>query len=456
MNREGMTFEYQTTTLSDHNKPMWKSFNGGKESWHFTTGTFKTAFRMGKDLWYICLFKKENRRLIPTEQGSVFLEKAQRILDEQNRTILSMKTVAGAARQRIRLCTAPNRGAIIYSEVYQRFSRRYPDISLELIERFASEQPEVIKRGIADIALGAGNISSSVEDIPFAKQELLIALPSSHPLSTRKEVTLSELRDTPFVLQGERHSVRGIADKLFQKAGFDPLVVFESDDVILIDALIRQSMGAGLVSRIHVKPCEEVRYISLDPPVYQLTHLRYPQGHILTESERYLAGLLIQHRLSDPGNEPIDSLELKGFLKTVEEIEKSAPVGPSRLDKDEIIEGSSQADRNRTFINAQININKDEKSRKKKRSEDIHLDTRILEYIVAIADEKGLTQAAERFLLAQPALSRHVRNVEDMLGIPLFTREHNRLFPTNAGKVFINGARNILKLEEEMLTASKN
>ncbi|MCR5007822.1 MAG: LysR family transcriptional regulator [Oribacterium sp.] len=381
-------------------------------------------------IYGICLFKKENRRLLPTEQGSVFLEKAQRILDEQNRTILSMKTVAGAARQRIRLCTAPNRGAIIYSEVYQRFSRRYPDISLDLIERFASEQPEVIKRGIADIALGAGNISSSVEDIPFAKQELLIALPSSHPLSTRKEVTLSELRDTPFVLQGERHSVRGIADKLFQKAGFDPLVVFESDDVILIDALIRQSMGAGLVSRIHVKPCEEVRYISLDPPVYQLTHLRYPKGHILTESERYLAGLLIQHRLSDPGNEPIDSLELKGFLKTVEEIEKSAPVGPSRLEKDE-------------------------KNRKKKRSEDIHLDTRILEYIVAIADEKGLTQAAERFLLAQPALSRHVRNVEDMLGIPLFTREHNRLLPTNAGKVFINGARNILKLEEDMFTASK-
>ena len=407
-------------------------------------------------IYGICLFRKEKRQLLPTEQGSVFFEKAQRILDEQNRTILSMKTVAGAARQRIRLCTAPNRGAIIYSEVYQRFSRRYPDIALELIERFACEQPELIKRGVADIALGAGSISDLVEDIPFAKQELLIALPSSHPLSSRKEVKLSELRDTPFVLQGERHSVRGIADKLFRKAGFDPLVVFESDDVILIDALIRQSMGAGLVSRIHVKSCEEVRYISLDPPEYQLTHLRYPKGHVLTEPERYLAGLLIQHRLSDPGNEPISSLELKGFLETVEEIEKSAPVGPSRLGNYDNAEEAIPDDGKRTILNNKKNTAKDEKGRKRKRSEDIHLDTRILEYIVAIADEKGLTQAAERYLLAQPALSRHVRNLEDMLGIPLFTREHNRLLPTNAGKVFINGARNILKLETEMITPSRN
>ena len=40
--------------------------------------------------------------------------------------------------------------------------------------------------------------------------------------------------------------------------------------------------------------------------------------------------------------------------------------------------------------------------------------------------------------------------MEKMLGARLFTREHNKLLPTNAGKVFVNFARNILQIEEEM------
>ena len=37
-----------------------------------------------------------------------------------------------------------------------------------------------------------------------------------------------------------------------------------------------------------------------------------------------------------------------------------------------------------------------------------------------------------------------------MLCTKLFTREHNTLLPTNAGKVFVNFARNILQIEAEM------
>lgn len=65
-------------------------------------------------------------------------------------------------------------------------------------------------------------------------------------------------------------------------------------------------------------------------------------------------------------------------------------------------------------------------------------------------DEKSLSKAAERFYLTQPALSRCLRNAEDMLCTRLFTRVHNRLQPTNAGKIFVNFARNILQIDSEM------
>ena len=367
------------------------------------------------------LFLRYRKKLSPTAAGRYMIDAAQRILDEQNRMLLTMRTVMGDERQNIRLCTAPNRAAIIYSQIYHDFSRRYPDITLQLVERYASEQPKVVQRGQVDLALGAGPVTEITEDIPFAREELLVALPASHPLAGQESVRLQDLKDTPFVLQGEKHSIRTIADELFRKAGFLPVVAFESNDVFLLDAMMHQAIGAGLVSNIHVFPCDDLVYLPLDPPVSQITHIRYPKGHVLTEAERYLAGLLIRHRLSDARYQAIFSPQVKALLDTVAEAEQEALPGMMKS-------GAAGMHELR----------------------EINLDMSVLERIVAIVEDGSLSRAAERFYLAQPALSRILHNMEEMLGLELFTRSHNRLSPTNAGKIFVNSARNMLRFEAEM------
>lgn len=77
-----------------------------------------------------------------------------------------------------------------------------------------------------------------------------------------------------------------------------------------------------------------------------------------------------------------------------------------------------------------------------------NFDTKVLSYLVAIVDEQSLSRAAEKMYLSQPALSRYLRSVEESLGVKLFTREHNGLSLTNAGKVFINGARGMLHIAQ--------
>ena len=76
------------------------------------------------------LFLRFGHKLAPTAIGRLYLDYAQRILDEQNRMILTMRSMGGEQGQSIRLCTAPNRASIIYSEIFHRFARVYPDIEL--------------------------------------------------------------------------------------------------------------------------------------------------------------------------------------------------------------------------------------------------------------------------------------------------------------------------------------
>ena len=369
------------------------------------------------------LFLRYGRRLYPTAVGRYVVECAQKILDEQNRMLLTMKDVTGGNQNRIRLATAPNRGATIYSKVYNPFSRRYPDIALSLTELYATEQPGAIARGTIDLALGAGGFTDDTTDIPIAYEELLISLPAAHPLAGQERIRLEELRETPFVLQGPRHSIRILAEQLFHQAGFHPVVAFESDDVLLVDSMMHQAVGVGFVSKAHVFPCEELVYRPLDPPVRQTLHLRYPLGHTLTEPEYYLAGLLAEERLADPRYQPADDPFVTRLLETVR-----TPIAAAK----------SKSTLHGAVGTALQTV------------QEVNLDTTVMEYLIAIVEEQSLSKAAQRYFLAQPALSRHLRSVEAMVGMPLFSREHNKLRPTSAGTIFVNNARNILRIENEM------
>lgn len=78
------------------------------------------------------------------------------------------------------------------------------------------------------------------------------------------------------------------------------------------------------------------------------------------------------------------------------------------------------------------------------------MDTKILEYIVAIAQEKSVNRAAERFLLSHQVMYRHLRNIEKDLGAPIFTKSAKGLLLTQAGAIFLNDAQAILRSETEL------
>lgn len=76
------------------------------------------------------------------------------------------------------------------------------------------------------------------------------------------------------------------------------------------------------------------------------------------------------------------------------------------------------------------------------------MDIKNPEYIVEIARQQGVTRAAEKLFLTQSTLSQYLLKLEAELGTPLFRREQNRLFPTGAGRIYIQAAQDILRIQE--------
>jgi DNA-binding transcriptional LysR family regulator len=72
------------------------------------------------------------------------------------------------------------------------------------------------------------------------------------------------------------------------------------------------------------------------------------------------------------------------------------------------------------------------------------LETRQLRYFVAVAEELNFGRAAERLGMAQPPLSRAIRELERQLGVPLLERTTRRVELTPSGEVLLRDARTAL------------
>ena len=75
----------------------------------------------------------------------------------------------------------------------------------------------------------------------------------------------------------------------------------------------------------------------------------------------------------------------------------------------------------------------------------LRLEIRDLRLVTAVATQGSLTLASAVLHVSQPALSRHLAQVEARIGAPLFERTGSRMIPTSAGEMLLRHAVGILQ-----------
>lgn len=81
------------------------------------------------------------------------------------------------------------------------------------------------------------------------------------------------------------------------------------------------------------------------------------------------------------------------------------------------------------------------------------MNTRQIEYILAIAEENNMQRAAERLFVTQSTLSQTLIKLERELGCQLFVRNSREMTLTQAGQAYVNGGQKILGIKEDTYQA---
>ena len=83
------------------------------------------------------------------------------------------------------------------------------------------------------------------------------------------------------------------------------------------------------------------------------------------------------------------------------------------------------------------------------------LEFRHLKYIVAVAEEANFTRAAQRLFLAQPSLSKQIKDLEDVIGFPIFIRSRDGARITPGGQMMIQYAQEALLARTQMVAIAR-
>jgi DNA-binding transcriptional LysR family regulator len=83
------------------------------------------------------------------------------------------------------------------------------------------------------------------------------------------------------------------------------------------------------------------------------------------------------------------------------------------------------------------------------------MELRHLRYFVAVAEEENVSRAARKLHVSQPGLSRQVRDLEDEIGFALLERTAKSVKLTEAGTVFLTGARAVLQHTAEVVSRAR-
>lgn len=78
------------------------------------------------------------------------------------------------------------------------------------------------------------------------------------------------------------------------------------------------------------------------------------------------------------------------------------------------------------------------------------MDFKQMQYILKVAEERSFSKAAQKLFIAQPSLSQYIRKAELELGAQLFDRSSAPLKLTFAGELYIETAKRILDLKDQL------
>lgn len=191
------------------------------------------------------LFERVRHTVTLTAPGHQVLHYAQRISRLSQEMAESMHPQRPVSGQ-VRLAAASSLCPAMQGQGFLEFRRKYPGISLKIIEADTDEMFRLLNHNQVDLVLTLDNHIYSAEYVIAreARVDVHFFAPTAHSFSARDTLSVTELMDQPFLLTERGMSYRRLLDEALAERSLEITPVLEAGDAYQLCNLVQQ--GAGL------------------------------------------------------------------------------------------------------------------------------------------------------------------------------------------------------------------
>ncbi|SDK57536.1 DNA-binding transcriptional regulator, LysR family [Nocardioides sp. YR527] len=228
---------------------------------HISQPPLSSRIRMLEQDLKLKLFERSTRSVTLTDAGARLLDPARRVLNQVEDALQVARSINSGDQGRVRIGFAGASSQRVLPQMANAVRKAHPGIELELqSQTYVYTALELVRDGSLDLAFARlpiphAELAWRVVEV----EELICALPESHPLADRDSIRLAELRDEDFVsLPDDQGSIlQSTMYSLCVTAGFRPRVAQVAPDSSTVLALV--AAGAGVtITLSSVKPVQSV------------------------------------------------------------------------------------------------------------------------------------------------------------------------------------------------------
>lgn len=183
------------------------------------------------------LFAAKGRNIVLTEYGKYLQEKMSGIISEIDDLPQELKSMADRENATIHLKVLA--ASTLITDAIIEYRRKHPKINFQLMQ---NDQSKIYDISVTTERVKSEEIFNSENRFELI-EKIFLAVPAEHRLAKREKINLTEVEKDGFISLMGSKQLRWICDKFCRQAGFEPRIIFESDNPAAVKNMVCSNMG---------------------------------------------------------------------------------------------------------------------------------------------------------------------------------------------------------------------